>query len=409
MINESISESYSRYQTADYYHPKTEETRARPEVDDAIKNTGVLPEHLQPLQEVARQHNCIIGIRPVDQHAAELIRAGHPTKGLNIKGKSASWGVQAGFICVDQRLSKLVGAKDEIINEYNEKINECIKKGHATAMDLTLSKQYLDNLLQKNKIDHFSADDGSGTRQIIATAPNDERYTFEAKKLSGEGDELYTITFQDSPVSVLGPDEKKVAPGERILAFTADYDLLMVSPHISDLSPQDNIPVNPVSYRQFSARYEKITDPNHPLQQYLNSSDDFYKGLDPEMGNASQRVRNLIPMINRALVGHGENVVHHGSDTENPATDESSNYPALFALPVKLGRFDELCVIENQQQLIELITEAKRLGYHVNINPEWDNALTSVRSPAFVEAKKHLDSHLPLMQLRQVRSTADLT
>lgn len=58
---------------------------------EAVKDkTGMVAAHLIPLQQVARDHNCIIGIRPVDRLATELIESGHPTKGFHIKGKSAS-------------------------------------------------------------------------------------------------------------------------------------------------------------------------------------------------------------------------------------------------------------------------------------------------------------------------------
>lgn len=57
-------------------------------------HTGIVPRHLLALQDVAREYNCIIGIRPVDAIAAQLIDEGYPTKGFLIKGKSANWGLR---------------------------------------------------------------------------------------------------------------------------------------------------------------------------------------------------------------------------------------------------------------------------------------------------------------------------
>ena len=70
---------------------------------DFIKDkTGVVPKHLLPLQCLASELNCIIGVRPIDKLATELIASGYPTKGFHIKGKSACWGPQAGFSCEQQ-------------------------------------------------------------------------------------------------------------------------------------------------------------------------------------------------------------------------------------------------------------------------------------------------------------------
>lgn len=79
-------------------------------VDSVKDNRGLAHKHLLPLQYLANEINCIISFRSVDNSATELIESGYPTKGFHIKGKSASWGPQAGFICEEQRFSKLEDA-----------------------------------------------------------------------------------------------------------------------------------------------------------------------------------------------------------------------------------------------------------------------------------------------------------
>jgi len=62
------------------------------QVEQIRLQTGIVPAHLVPLQQLAQQYNVVIGIRPVDPLATDLIEAGHPTKDFHIKGKSASLG-----------------------------------------------------------------------------------------------------------------------------------------------------------------------------------------------------------------------------------------------------------------------------------------------------------------------------
>lgn len=118
--------------------------------------TGIVPAHLIPLQRVASEHNCIIGVRPVDKLATALIEAGHPTKGFHIKGKSASWGPQAGFICVEQRFSKLENASPERIAKFNLQTQACIAEGHAAAVPLDVSQSRLHDLFAQGLIDKLS-------------------------------------------------------------------------------------------------------------------------------------------------------------------------------------------------------------------------------------------------------------
>ncbi|WP_233203122.1 CyaA/EF/ExoY family adenylyl cyclase toxin [Chitinimonas sp. BJB300] len=101
-----------------------------------LKETvGILTHHLESLQQVAHTHNCIIGIRPVDKMATGLIEENHPTKGFHIKGKSASWGPQAGLICVDQRYSKLENTPNQI-EKFSHQTQQCIKEGYAVSVPL---------------------------------------------------------------------------------------------------------------------------------------------------------------------------------------------------------------------------------------------------------------------------------
>lgn len=354
---------------------------------DSIQDrTGIVPEHLLPLQRLASDINCIISFRPVDNLATELIHSGHPTKGFHIKGKSASWGPQAGFICEEQRFSKLEAASAERLEKFNRQVKQCITEKHAVTVELTLSKERLNTLLQQGVIDDLSLEDPAGKCTFKALAPSGKHYVFEAKKISGSDEETYLIFNENKPILVLAPETNAKA-------FTADYDLLIIAPHISDFGSKDNLPVPDVSHKIFhnriSSYHNKLAE-NHKLMQDYSNPSSFYARESIDIGNASERVRILIDVINTALVGGGERVVHHNMDSSSPATDLASNYPATFALPIKIGRFDKLCIINSNDELKELIYEAKKLGYCIKMNPLWEEDMGKINSSAFEDARNKL-------------------
>ncbi|QPW26560.1 adenylate cyclase [Edwardsiella ictaluri] len=350
-------------------------------------NTGIAHEHLLPLQRLANEINCIISFRPVDNLATELIESGYPTKGFHIKGKSASWGPQAGFICEEQRFSKLEDAPVECIDNFNQQVKQCISERHAFSVDLTINKKRLNTLFEKGVIDDISVENTNGVRTFKAQGPSGKYYFFEAKKILDSNEEDYLILNENKPIRVLAPEMSSKA-------FTADYDLFIASPHISDFGSQDNLLIPDVAHKVFQHRvnsYHKELTTNHELMQDYSNADSFYKNEDPDIGNASARVRILIDLINATLVGDGERLVHHSMDCINPATDLSLSYPATFALPIKIGRFDKLCIINNNDELKELINDARSSGYYIKINPLWEKELGKIDSQRFKDAKVKLD------------------
>ncbi|MBK5415384.1 hypothetical protein [Pseudomonas sp. TH31] len=204
---------------------------------------------------------------------------------------------------------------------------------------------------------------------------------------------LYRISQQGQPLEVLA----KTPEGK---ALTADYDLHLIGPHISDLGPQDNLLVPDVAHDVFKARINGYSDratDSRPrnlapeLRQDYASAGSFYRKEDPDIGNATSRIAAMIPVINAALVGGGERVVHHSADSGSPASEAAANYPATFFLPARLGEFDEICVIENRQQMTELIQQAKNSGYYIPLNPLWEPEVTSVRRSDFTNFQRLLN------------------
>lgn len=349
--------------------------------------TGVVPAHLVKLQRVAGEHNCLIGIRPVDRFATDLIESGYPTKGFHIKGKSANWGPQAAFICVNQQFSKLEDKPDRI-EKFNRQVQSCIAEGHAKSVPLMLSQARLEKLLDEGLIDKVQFGRNRVPIMFEARAPSGMVYEFEAAHAYSAGEDMYKITHGGTQIEVLAPPRDDAKP------LTADYDLFLIGPHITDLGPQDNLPVPDVSHAVFKARLDKYKNgiPS-ALRSAYEQSGEFYRKEDEEIGNASLRVRNMIPLINTALVGDGEAVVHHNTDSASPATDPGANYPATFFLPQKIDRFDEICIIHDERELAELIGSAKNAGYHVQINPMWEKEVASVQRESFLTARGYFSAN----------------
>jgi len=354
-------------------------------VEQVKAQTGIVPSHLAPLQQIAAATNSIIGIRPVESVATGLIEAGHPTKDFHIKGKSANWGPQSGLICTDQAFSKLeqfAHKSPEKVANANAQIQDCIEHGHAVPIPLKLSRHRIDELVKLGQITERTAHGGDGTLQLSARGPSQQHYQFEAHPASPGGDN-YLITHNGKALQVLA----KQPEGK---ALTADYDLHMIAPHLSDFGAQDKLPVPDIAHSVFRERVSHYQQVPRELSADFENAAHFYRKENPDLGNITPRIEEMIGIINRKLVGDAERVVHHNADSGSPATDVGANYPATFFLPAKLGRFDEISIVHDSKEMAELIKTAKDSGYHVPLNPLWEKEVVNVRRSDFTLAKQRL-------------------
>ncbi|WP_233863741.1 anthrax toxin-like adenylyl cyclase domain-containing protein [Paraburkholderia adhaesiva] len=361
-------------------------------IDDVVSKTsgetGVVKVDLPVLQKMAYKYNTIISIRPVDKYATGLIEEGYETKGFHIKGKSASWGPQAGLICSDQKFSKLENTDSARIDKFNQEITKSINGGDATKIPLELSWDRLQKLSDMGTITVVSEPNSKGVRTFGAVAPSGKLYYFEATPTKNGN---FTITSNNQPIEVLAPTTKGAKP------FTADYDLFAVAPHLADVGPQDRVPTPDVHQDVFKKRvdnYQNKDGINPNLKPAYDDKKEFHKNDDPDLGNSSQRVANLVPAINDEIKANDSreraNVAHHADDSTNPVTDQDANYPATFFLPYKMGRFDEICVIHDKAELKEMIQAAKDRGYNFPLNPLWDSDITDTRRKGFSDAQDNL-------------------
>jgi hypothetical protein len=370
--------------------------------------TGLVAEHLPKLQALAERENLIIAFRPVERYATQLIAEGYPTKDFHIKGKSSDWGPMAGFIPVDQTFSKLNG-RPRAIEKFNAKVLESLNlppdrpggAARAASGPLTVSEARLQYLAEQGLI---TLRPGPGERGTLEARGRDGRdYTFTAIPERGG----YRIEHDGMPLYVLCDLATRKG-------ITADYDLLLVAPHIGEYGELDGVPLKDTSHDVFKARMENYASfkaggvdalPAPLRDAYLDPAK-FYAKAHKDMGNTSARTIALIPKLNRALgranelhesalpaaSRPGPPLVHHGADAANPFTEPGANYPATFFFPSQIGELEKVVLVENSQALAYVIQQAKDQGYQVPLNPQWEDDVRGVSRSSFTRSRSDLES-----------------
>lgn len=328
---------------------------------------GIPPEHALRMQVVAKEQNTVFGIRPVERMVTTLIEEGYPTKGFSVKGKSANWGPQAGFICVDQRLSKRENRDAAEIDKLNLAVAKGMKSCAYTQVDLRISHQRIGELIRDFGLESH----GIGPQLLLrAEGPSGNPYEFVARQ---ENDGLYRISRQGEQQAI-----QVLSNPECGLPMTADYDLFLVAPPIEEYG-QGGRDARPNT----AVKYQPLPDDPHTTMS-------FYDREDFTRGNITSRIRDLIDALNGTL-GRGEHrdMFHHSDDAGNPVSSMGDNFPATFYLPRAMEhrsgnevmQFDEVCVVPDQQSFSLLVECIKENGYHFNAHPDWQ----APRRPHFQE------------------------
>lgn len=431
--------------------------------------SGIPENHMVLLQRIAVEHKSIIAIRPVERHNTTLILAGYPTKSLHIKGKSANWGPQYGFICVDQRFSKLRGRDPQKIHKANDSVQSCMEEGHAESIELHLPPARLSYLIHEGLLTKL----GGGERFHLRAEPAQEGDPEFVAERQANGD--LRILANNQPLHVLAPPLLEGAAQKGFIQrpLTADYDLLAVMPEwrqfsghnirrpsspslgeglspfmrattfpdrrprsLSDTSmiagaslgmppaeeadedDEDGIPqlsLSPTSrtpsVTNLASLFEEQTlaasasrrntltvFPSRPELRRSNSISSLVERYEAPLSprpssaagpvdNVSEHEKRIAESINAQLREDSNSsektgyesawqLVHHGSDEGNPASDEADNYPATVFLPEKMGDFELVAVLKCPEDLARLVRTATApdAGYHFEGNKHWPMA-----------------------------------
>lgn len=324
---------------------------------------GIPEKDLLAFKAYAEKQDVILLFRPVEPLTKILHESGkYPTKNFKIKGKSASWGLWAGFIPTDQRYSKLIGQSEKII-ESNKAIQACIHNKQAQPVHLKIPESYFQELKKKEII--FSQKKKEGDYLVIY-CPHPGFKKLElcyAKKIETQSRIEYEVyTAAKEPFYVLADTHLK-------RPLIADYDLLALVTPWEDYS-KEHIRLNPDVTLQ--SRLRKLS----PKAQRRSgeSIERFYAREDPNLGNVSPITETHIHGLNTALnKGLHLECIHHNDDAGSPASNPKTNYPMTAIIPPLAGFDSRIFLIETTEEFVDFINKLnKTKKYRVEANPLWE-------------------------------------
>lgn len=358
----------------------------------------MVDEHLDAFMNVARKHDEIYLVRPVNKDCRRWIEMGYSTKPMSVKAKSATRGPFAGLIPVDQNLNKL-GSKlkqaqaalqaatdaaerarilqhiDEInkgIDDGWKAITKCRKTRCATEVPFTLNGAEVQKAVDPS------------TGEDIFVVQKDGRW-LDADEL-GQGREAPLGFEPKDPETVL------VLADERGVPYTADYDFL----NYGEKGPHSR-----PGYRESTGF---ITD----------ELDERLVELNQESADAFRGGRGIAEDSDHLVT---EAVSHHGAESLNPYTpgvdypltviDGTGPQGGIFVIPeceescmklwcetTKRCNPADICPVDpvagcirvDPDRLLKDYYHDRRLhGYNLDPNPRWDwgdyNALSGWTHP----------------------------
>jgi hypothetical protein len=342
---------------------------------------GIPQQDLILLSNYAQEKNIIILFRPVELIAKSLHEEKkYPTKDFNIKGKSASWGAWAGFIPIDQAYSKLVSARIDQIQKYNKNVQDCIKQGHAIATDLRITKKRYQELVALGIIIPQHQKRENAFTALHCPIPNQDRFQLCYAKEITATSEYAIYTAEKESFQVLADIYLK-------RPLIPDFDLLAIFNPWEDFG-RENIRPNPdVSYEK---RLRKLSIRE---QTYVETKEDFYARELPNLGNITQQTLKKIHQMNDALnKGAHLQCIHHNDDAGSPASSPTLNYPITVLLPQHFEIFtSNLLLIETPKDFVYFIDKISPLGYRVEVNPLWEEAIQFAAKKSFNQKKVFFD------------------
>jgi hypothetical protein len=280
---------------------------------------GIPEKDLLAFEKYADDEDVILLFRPVEPLTKTLHTDGkYPTKNFKIKGKSSSWGLWAGFIPMDQYYSKLNGASNEVIENANKEVQDCIQKQHAQSVHLKISKKRFQELTEKEII--FPQKQKEGKYLVIyCPRPHNDGtlelcYAQEVNTASGTEYAIYTV--EKPPFYVLADTFLK-------RPLIADYDLLAIFSPWKNYG-SDSKRLNPdITHKE---RCRKLSP--REQRRSIESAEKFYAREDPNLGNIAPETVKNIKGLNKALnKGNYLECIHHNDDAGSYVSNPGANYP----------------------------------------------------------------------------------
>lgn len=362
------------------YMPSAELSVARVTGEKAIEWSGMVPSHAEQYLKVADDKNVVILARPVNRSSTQLLIENAAAKGMNVKGKSANWGPQIGYIPFKQRYSKLwrivkdsTRRQDEI-DKYNNETAESTTSVHPDKAPKTYAvKRALSKTTTEGECavvtDPKAADAEDGVLFHCGekfydwrNATRNDQPAFDASVGLDEivVDEERRARLLENPMMVLADGTSGL---ETPPYLTADYDLLAIG--------------FPFEQAQCGLG-GSVVDGAYPDCQPAPTVGVRNAEFDTLRGYISPRQAGLLDLLNGAVDENtpytGGLVTHHGPETQYPKSPYI-DYPILVFDPA--GDNPAVAFLIRQGppgfrdiHLKRLFTEKNRLGYNLWPNPK---------------------------------------
>ena len=361
---------------------------------------GMTPADVQATQLVADQRNEIIMFRDTGCWSRPYIAAGHPTKPFHVKGKSSDWGPHAGLVPLNSEFSKAFAQKD--IDKGIAANKHAIQGNYGRPIPLFVSEQFIRNELlvakgsaRRTPIDRVTTP-RPGVMYFFCTKPNDDPnapgkpYVLFGKKDSGDQYQIFTFPL-DAPKTKERELFLKESSGEPMLVMTVpgadlpitgDYDLFAVCPAWSSYGAKDK-KMDPTlddtrqnASAKLTAAKAKSTDFQVAQQARISLAkiEAAKTPEDPDRGNLTPRILELVGALTAAMGGRFPRV-HHNAESGRPfAPGAADGFPLTTFHPKRgIGGYQFLnATINDVGDLRQYFSAIFRDGYYVPRNRAWN-------------------------------------
>ncbi len=308
---------------------------------DAIDGSGIPQRVIDKWRQIAIDNNAVIAVRPVNADATDLIDIGLgggieiATKGLNVKGKSSSFGLQAGLIPFEADLSKSVLNNQSEVSVGNTNNKKSIGKAGITSEVLTLNLDAAQRRQASGRIDAGSLIQGGVAGQPDvwqATSTqriNGQDIEFKYRLIPVDGSDQYRVQWSSPAYAGLVNNEefntfhdlKVIAQNDKLL--TADADLFGVFQQADTVLEQGvfNISSDTDAGTPALQRWREAVK---RVQDGLRQSDRTV--FDPETGRTTREQDSIITKLNDAGIEQTNvKLVNHGTEQDNTLYPERDN------------------------------------------------------------------------------------
>jgi len=367
------------------------------------RDSGITDKHEIALQNLMKEQNTFLFVRPTEYDSTLLIKEGYATKSMDIHHKSSNWGPMAGFVPCDPAFSKKLdgnpdptklGVKHAKAHPVQLFLKPSLLNGHPK---IRKEKSYVLEQgptgglaafgYQRFTVKPISAAGMSGmltrtSAQATSGGLPPHRFVRD-RNASGTGTRatlfclikkgdswlVYWVKWQDPTARSgrLHPLNVFAYPGPGGLnPVTGDYDMWMVAPHISHMP-----------------KHSKI---NAVVDAHGSSAASIY-------------ITELIKTMNAACGQANTPVFNHGAEEQNFGFTQTLDQKLAMITPGGTSRMVLMGLMPN------IMADIQNAGYLVIWNKSYgsvDPKLSGKENPEWVQFRSGLDSALET--LRQFRS-----